>query len=125
MFIKIFLKPNSKQKPNSKPCLASQSEAATPIIATVDNTDKIIKPKQGHIYIYPSDKFHSVNEVTAGTRFAIIGWLKSRYLQDHIRESVRDMLDVREYLLDTYGMDDEMYKKANKTLINLMRNFTQ
>ena len=87
--------------------------------------DKIIKPKQGHIYIYPSDKFHSVNEVTAGTRFAIIGWLKSRYLQDHIRESVRDMLDVREYLLDTYGMDDEMYKKANKTLINLMRNFTQ
>ena len=34
------------------------------------------------------------------------------------------MLDVREYLLDTYGMDDEMYKKANKTLINLMRNFT-
>ena len=86
---------------------------------------KTIKPKQGHIYIYPSDKFHSVNEVTAGTRFAIIGWLKSRYLQDHIRESVRDMLDVREYLLDTYGMDDEMYKKANKTLINLMRNFTQ
>ena len=86
---------------------------------------KTIKPKQGHIYIYPSDKYHSVNEVKQGTRFAIIGWIKSRYLQDHIRESIRNMVDVREFLLNTYGMNDENYLKANKTLINLMRNFTQ
>ena len=87
--------------------------------------DKIIKPKQGHIYIYPSDKFHSVNEVQQGTRFAIVGWIKSKYLQDHIRESIRNMLDVREFLLDTQGMNDQNYVKANKTVINLMRNYTQ
>tara|TARA_Y100000401_G_scaffold94329_1_gene80801 strand:+ start:329 stop:973 length:645 start_codon:yes stop_codon:yes gene_type:complete len=85
---------------------------------------KVIKPKQGHIYIYPSDKFHSVNEVTYGTRYAIIGWIKSRYPEDHIRENIRNMLDVREFLLDTYGMDDDMYQKSNKTLINLMRHYT-
>ena len=50
--------------------------------------DKIIKPKQGHIYIYPSDKFHSVNEVKHGTRFAIIGWIKSKYQKDHIRNCI-------------------------------------
>ncbi len=84
--------------------------------------DKIIKPKQGHIYIYPSNKFHSVNEVKRGTRFAIVGWIKSRYSQDHIRESIIDLLEVREFLLDTYGMENEMYEKANKTVINLMRH---
>ena len=87
--------------------------------------DKTIKPKQGHIYIYPSDKFHSVNEVKYGTRFAIIGWLKSKYPIDHIRENIANMLDVRAYLLDTYGMNNEIYKKADKTLLNLMRHFTR
>ena len=87
--------------------------------------DKIIKPKQGHVYIYPSDKFHSVNEVKYGTRFAIVGWIRSRYPIDHIRENVANMLDVRTYLLDTYGMNNEMYKKADHTLRNLMRHFAQ
>ena len=86
--------------------------------------DKTIKPKQGHIYIYPSDKFHSVNEVKYGTRFAIIGWIKSKYQEDHIRENIRNMLDVRTYLLDTYGMNNDIFKKADKTLLNLIRHFT-
>ena len=86
--------------------------------------DKTIKPKQGHIYIYPSDKFHSVNEVKYGTRFAIIGWIKSKYPEDHIRENIRNMLDVRTYLLDTYGMNNDIFKKADKTLLNLIRHFT-
>ena len=86
---------------------------------------KTIKPKQGHIYIYPSDKFHSVNEVKYGTRFAITGWLKSKYPIDHIRENIANMLDVKAYLLDTYGMNNDIYKKADKTLLNLIRHFTQ
>ena len=86
---------------------------------------KTIKPKQGHIYIYKSNKFHSVNEVKTGTRYAMIGWMKSIYREDHIRENVANTLAVRDFLLDTYGMDDEMYKKADHTLRNLMRHFTQ
>ena len=86
---------------------------------------KKIKPKQGHIYIYPSDKFHSVNEIKTGTRYAVVGWLKSKYREDHIRENVTNIIKVREFLLNTYGMNDEMYKRADHTLRNLMRHFTQ
>ena len=53
------------------------------------------------------------------------GWIRSRYPIDHIRENVANMLDVRTYLLDTYGMNNEMYKKADHTLRNLMRHFAQ
>ena len=50
-----------------------------------------IKGEKGGVFLYPSTSFHRVEEVTSGTRLAIVGWLKSRIKQPHHREILFDL----------------------------------
>ena len=49
------------------------------------------KGPQGSVFIYPSSYLHEVEQVTSGTRIAIVGWLKSQIRHPHQREILYDL----------------------------------
>lgn len=50
-----------------------------------------VKGEQGSVFLYPSTHLHRVEEVSAGNRIAIVGWVKSRIKHPHQREILFDL----------------------------------
>lgn len=73
-----------------------------------------IKGEQGGVFLYPSTHLHRVEPVTAGTRIAIVGWVRSRVKLPHQREILFDL----EKSLSAIA-DDETQKENYMRLLGI------
>ena len=53
--------------------------------------DLLIRLNAGEVVLYPSDMLHRVEPVTAGTRYAVVGWVTSWLRDPRMREMLFDL----------------------------------
>lgn len=83
-----------------------------------------LKPAAGDLVLYPSTSLHSVNQVTAGTRLACVGWIESRVQRPDDRELLFDMANLKTALSKQYQLQSPEMLVSAKILSNLIRRFS-
>lgn len=78
--------------------------------------DQTVKPKQGYMCIYPSQKYHQVTKVLSNERYVICGWLQSLISDPQIREAIKIIETVKKDLLSKNKNDyyTEYYQPLEK-----------
>jgi PKHD-type hydroxylase len=67
---------------------------------------KVVKPKIGSIFLYPSCFIHRVEKVTKGSRLACVGWIQSRIRDEQQREVIRDLSTIATEYHEKNGYDN-------------------
>ncbi|MEM9880416.1 MAG: Fe2+-dependent dioxygenase [Pseudomonadota bacterium] len=79
------------------------------------------KPDSGDILIYPTKDLHRVATVTRGSRIACVGWIESQIRDASHRETLFDLVNLRETLQQTYAASSPEILTLSKTISNLIR----
>ncbi len=82
-----------------------------------------IKPQKGYAVIYPSNQYHEVKPVLEGTRYAAIAWIRSLVKEDHIRDTISEILTLREYFKEKYGLEDSNFLTTQRIITRLFRQY--
>ena len=83
-----------------------------------------LKPNAGDLVLYQSTSLHQVQDVTAGTRLACIGWIESRIKRAEDREIVFDLANLKSELAKHYPTQSPEMLISAKLLANLIRRFS-
>ena len=67
---------------------------------------RVVKPKIGSMFLYPSGFIHRVEKVTKGNRLACVGWIQSRIRDEQRREVIRDLSTIASEYHEKNGYDD-------------------
>ncbi len=84
------------------------------------NSERKFKLDTGDIILYPSTYLHSVEEVIAGERIVVVGWIESYVKSIEEREYLFDLDAGARSLLAKYGRSDEL-DLIFKSYSNLLR----
>lgn len=92
----------------------------------IENTDeeRFYKLKAGSMIVYPSSTLHRVETVTAGVRFATVGWVQSLVRDPANREMLFDLDTTRRSLFAKGGKTIE-FDLISKTYTNLLRKWAE
>jgi PKHD-type hydroxylase len=82
------------------------------------------KLKAGSMVLYPSSFLHRVEPVTAGVRFAAVGWVQSLIRDSVQRDMLFDLDAVRRSLFQKEGKTTE-FDLITKTYANLLRQWAE
>jgi PKHD-type hydroxylase len=80
--------------------------------------ERSFKLPAGSLVLYPATTLHHVNEVTAGERLAVVGWVRSLIRHDSHRELLFDLDNV---LASLPGADRSTIDRLQKVRANLVR----
>ena len=81
---------------------------------------RAIRLNPGDLILYPSTTLHRVEEVTRGTRLAVVGWVQSLIRQPDQREMLFDLDLAVEEVHGTQGKGP-LFDRLAKTRSNLLR----
>ena len=84
------------------------------------NSEKSFRLNAGEIILYPSNYFHSVEEILDGERLVFIGWIESYVKSIEEREYLFDLDAAAKSLLSKYGRSEEL-DLIFKSYSNLLR----
>ncbi len=82
-----------------------------------------IKLPAGHVILYPSTSYHSVNKVTSGERLVAICWVQSYIRRDDQREILVQLDQARESLAD--NVNSPSYQQLSLAYTNLFRMWAE
>ncbi len=102
-------------------CEPNAYEGGELVIDNAGHEDRIKGPA-GSVVLYPSTAVHRVEEVTAGARLCLIGWVKSRIRSTEQRALAFEMDRVLADLRQT-GTPLEVYNRVLNLRNNLLRQF--
>lgn len=94
------------------------------VIHTAGMTQSI-KGKPGELILYPSTSIHEVRAVTDGTRIVAVGWIESTIRDDHQREMLFDLENLRTTLRQKLPGGSAELLTIDKTIANLLRMWGQ
>lgn len=80
-----------------------------------------VKPKAGDAVTYPSSSLHMVTPVTAGVRYAAITWMQSLVQDTHIRETLFELDQTIQQLLQNTSVSREQLDSLHHVYHNLIR----
>lgn len=103
---------------------APQDYEGGELVVTVADQEHAVKFDRGDMAIYPSGLIHRVNEVTAGCRNAVAGFMQSTIPQNDRRELVYKLQQVKNQLLQKDGKT-EHYEALEYVYSNLQRMWIQ
>ena len=83
-----------------------------------------VKLAAGSCVLYPSDKFHRVEEVSRGTRLVAVLWVQSLVADTARRKLLFDLAGAIEYL-DRFGKADGQLEVVRRCHANLLRMWSQ
>ncbi|MDY6785553.1 MAG: Fe2+-dependent dioxygenase [Cyanobacteriota bacterium] len=86
--------------------------------------DRAYKLEAGSAVVYPSSSLHRVEPVTAGTRWAAVGWVQSWVREARDREILFDLDTVRRSIFAKEGKTLE-FDLLSKTHSNLLRQWAE
>ena len=86
--------------------------------------EQAYKLSAGTAIVYPSSTLHRVNEVTAGQRLVVVGWVQSLIRDPAQRELLFDIDTVRRSLFAQYGKTTE-FDLLSKSVSNLIRRWAE
>lgn len=82
------------------------------------------KHRPGSLVLYPAMSLHSVTPVTAGQRFAAVGWVRSLVRDPTQRELLFDLETARQSLFRQAGKTPE-FDRLSKCYVNLLRMWAE
>lgn len=88
----------------------------------VSGSVQLIKLPAGSAFIYPTTYLHQVNKVTSGQRRVAVLWAQSLVRDNHIRETLFDIIAANS-VLQTKNSESIESKLLHKSLLNLQRHF--
>ncbi|CCQ10515.1 Iron-uptake factor PiuC [Pseudoalteromonas luteoviolacea B = ATCC 29581] len=80
-----------------------------------------VKPRAGDAVTYPSSSLHRVLPVTKGIRVAAITWMQSMVQDTHIRESLFELDQSIQQLLENDNVSREILDNLHHVYHNLIR----
>ncbi|MEY2979600.1 MAG: Fe2+-dependent dioxygenase [Prochlorotrichaceae cyanobacterium] len=86
------------------------------------DSEQTYKLGAGSAIVYPSTTLHRVNPITAGERWAVVGWVESWIRQAEQREILFDLETVQRSLFAQGGKTPE-FDLVSKSLSNLLRQW--
>ncbi|MBD2578169.1 Fe2+-dependent dioxygenase [Oscillatoria sp. FACHB-1406] len=86
--------------------------------------ERSYKLEAGSAIVYPSSSLHRVETVTAGTRWAAVGWVQSLLRDPRDRELLFDLDTVRRSIFAKEGKTLE-FDLISKTYSNLLRRWAE
>ncbi|MDY7015894.1 MAG: Fe2+-dependent dioxygenase [Cyanobacteriota bacterium] len=86
--------------------------------------DRAYKLEAGSALVYPSSSLHRVEPVTAGRRWAAVGWVQSWVREERDREILFDLDTVRRSIFAKEGKTLE-FDLLSKTYSNLLRQWAE
>jgi len=91
------------------------------LVLDTDGASTSIKLPAGHAVVYRTGIVHRVNQVTRGSRLAIVAWLESSIADHEERQIVFDLMRAR----DALGVDGprEPRQWIDKCIVNLTRKW--
>ncbi|MGD2181387.1 Fe2+-dependent dioxygenase [Lusitaniella coriacea] len=92
------------------------------LVIEASDGDRAYKLPSGSALIYPSSTLHRVNPVTAGVRFAAVGWVQSLVRDPDKREILFDLDTARRSLFAKEGKTIE-FDLISKSYTNLLRQW--
>ncbi len=93
------------------------------VVESLDS-EQPYKLSAGSMLVYPATSLHRVEPVTAGVRWAAIGWVQSQIRQAEQREILFELDAARRSLFEKYGKTDE-FDLITKSLSNLLRRWVE
>ncbi|MGC1217759.1 MAG: Fe2+-dependent dioxygenase [Phormidesmis sp.] len=93
------------------------------VVESLDS-EQPYKLSAGSMLVYPATSLHRVEPVTAGVRWAAIGWVQSQIRQGDQREILFELDTARRSLFNKYGKTDE-FDLITKSLSNLLRQWVE
>lgn len=89
----------------------------------IDETagDREVKFAAGSLFVYPSTSLHRVEQVTRGTRTAVVGWIRSHLRHAHEREILFDLDQAIHAWRSQHGDTGQPLSLLLKTRSNLLR----
>ncbi|MBE9118188.1 Fe2+-dependent dioxygenase [Lusitaniella coriacea LEGE 07157] len=92
------------------------------LVIEASDGDRAYKLPSGSALVYPSSTLHRVNPVTAGVRFAAVGWVQSLVRDPDKREILFDLDTTRRSLFAKGGKTIE-FDLISKSYANLLRQW--
>lgn len=106
-------------------CLTSANDYSGGELVLCDSTgERSWKLDKGEALVYPSTYLHRVNQVTEGTRTAMVGWMQSKVRHPHQREVLFDLKQSLSHELNSQGKT-EQYDRLSKSYSNLLRQWAE
>lgn len=90
------------------------------LVLELPQGDHDVRLPAGHAVLYPSSYLHRVEPVTAGTRYAAVGWVQSAVRSVEQREVLFELATACRTLAAKHGRSDEL-DLLYRTQTNLLR----
>jgi PKHD-type hydroxylase len=81
----------------------------------IGNQDLVFKEEPGSAIIYPTGLWHTVNQVTSGSRKVVVVWFQSVISDPYIRDACCDIMDLIKRALD----EEEDYELSRNQMLTL------
>lgn len=94
------------------------------LVIEASDGDRAYKLEAGSALVYPSSSLHRVEPVTAGRRWAAVGWVQSWVRDERDREILFDLDTVRRSIFAKEGKTLE-FDLLSKTYSNLLRQWAE
>jgi PKHD-type hydroxylase len=94
------------------------------LVIDTDYGIESVKLDAGSCVLYPSDKFHRVEEVTRGSRLVAVLWVQSLVSDPARRKLLLDLAGAVEYL-DRFGKPDGQLEVLRRCHANLLRMWSR
>lgn len=97
-----------------------ESYAGGALVVQDRTEDRLVRLNAGEMVVYPADTLHRVEPVTAGVRYAVVGWVTSWLRDPRQREMLFDLDQAVEYERAERG-DDAQLDRLAQIRSNLLR----
>lgn len=95
------------------------------LVIQTDFGEQKVKVNAGDAVLYPSSSLHKVSPVTKGLRVAAITWMQSLVPDTHMRETLFELDQSIQSLLQTEGVDRAQLDRLHHVYHNLIRQSSQ